>query len=361
MDSATAGLDFAAIGHQDNWDRITAFVNHVRGSVYGPLTVEKIKGIFPYFPPRDVFHVRVRSSTGKEVRGVYIDTFIDPDKLGTRFTKANITKVMQASTHAIGLGPRIVTLGGFTSIVLEGNFSPLMTGVTKFTTGNTLTAAYIVKGIEKAARLRGIDLSRSALLVIGATGDIGMACVNYFKTKCKSLLLCARNRQRLNDLAGELKVEKIDVRLSTDPGDLLPDADVILCVASDTGIPLTACKNDVLICDAGYPRNIDSRSQVTRSAVTFFGGMGQVKAGYSINPDYSSVLYKHPAPHVIHGCILEAIVLAFEGKFEPYSVGKGNISQVSIEDIYRRSVKHGIDVAPFFNDGGLWEKSDYTH
>jgi predicted amino acid dehydrogenase len=54
-------------------------------------------------------------------------------------------------------------------------------GETKFTTGNTLTAAYIVKGIEKAATGKDINLQESNVLIVGATGDIGMACVQYLE------------------------------------------------------------------------------------------------------------------------------------------------------------------------------------
>ncbi|MFZ1370678.1 MAG: hypothetical protein WAR78_09850, partial [Ferruginibacter sp.] len=58
----------------------------------------------------------------------------------------------------------------------------------------------------------------------------------------------------------------------------------------------------------------------------------------------------------IHGCILEAMVLAFENKFESFSSGKGNITTANMEEIYCLSVKHGIDVAPFYNAAGLWNK-----
>jgi hypothetical protein len=83
--------------------------------------------------------------------------------------------------------------------------------------------------------------------------------------------------------------------------------------------------------------------------------MGQVSFGYEFNPDYSQSMYYYDAPHIMHGCILEAMVLAFEKKYENYSSAKGNITTKKMEDIYALSVKHGIVLAPFYNAKGLWQ------
>lgn len=354
MDSASAGLDFAAIGHQDSWQQVTAFINSIRTTEMEMLPAEKVKSIFSFIPSRDLFRVKVRSKTGAEINGVYIETFIDPDKLGTPFIRTNITKVMNAITHAKKMGARMVTLGGFTSIVLEGDLGACSTDLTKFTTGNTLTSAFIVKGIEKASAQLGIDLNEASVLIIGATGDIGMACVNYLKSRVKQLLLCARNEQRLQKLSRELKNENIQVSCSMALQELVPEADIIISVASSSGMQLDPCKKGVLICDAGYPKNVVINFEKSIHYKLFHGGMGQVSGGYEFNPDYSETIYRYPAPNVIHGCILEAMVLAFENKFENYSAGKGNISAEKIEEVYRLGLKHGIDVAPFYNANGLW-------
>ena len=354
MDSSPPSIDFAIIGHQDSWENIAAFVNGIRTADQEELSSEKIKNIFSFIPPRDLFRVKVKSKTGAEINGVYIETFIDPDKLDTQFIRTNISKVMNAVSHAKKMGAKIVTLGGFTSIVLEGNLESFSPGETKFTTGNTLTAAYIVKGIEKAATLHDINLHESAILIVGATGDIGIACTNYLKSKVKKLLLCARNYQRLEKLSQELIKENIPVNYSVCLQDLIQEADVIICVASSTGIKIVDCKKDVLICDAGYPKNLETKIENNNGLNLFHGGMGHVSHGYNFSPDYSNNIYRFAVPYIIHGCILEAMVLAFENKFETYSAGKGNITLDRIEEIYNFSLKHGIIVAPFYNAKGLW-------
>ncbi len=354
MDSTTAGLDFAAIGHQDSWKNIGAFVNSIRTTEMEKLSDEKVKASFSYIPPRDVFRVKVKSSTGIEINGAYIETFIDPDKLDNRFIKTNISKVMQALAWAEKMGAGIATLGGFTSILLEGNLNSFSSSHTKFTTGNTLTAAYIVKGIEKAAAKYAIDIKNASILIVGATGDIGTACVQYFKHKAKKLLLCGRNIQRLENLSAKLLQEGVHVQYADAANKLTADADIVICVASTTGMQLGNYKKTVLICDAGYPKNLENNIEGC-GGYLFHGGMGQVSSGYSFNPDYSTSMYHYPAPFVIHGCILEAMVLAFEKKFESYSSGKGNITVDKMEEIYQLAIKHGIDTAPFFNEDGLWQ------
>ena len=354
MDRTSPCLDFAVIGHQDSWQTITAFVNSIRTAEQEKLSTEKIKNIFSFIPPRDLFKVHVKSKTGAEINGVYIDTFIDPDQLDTLFIRTNISKVKKAVSCAQKTGAKIVTLGGFTSIVLEGNLHSFSTSDTKFTTGNTLTAAYIVKGIEKAVSQCDINVSASAILIIGATGDIGMACVNYLKNKGRKLLLCARNSQRLEKLSQELINENIRVNYSVSLQELVPEADVIICVASSAGLKLAQCKENVLICDAGYPKNLESKIGSNAGFNLFHGGMGQVSQGFNFSPDYSNDLYRYAAPYIIHGCILEAMILAFENKFETYSYGKGNITVDRMEEIYNAGLKHGITLAPFYNENGLW-------
>ena len=346
-------LDFAAIGHQDNWQNIESFINGIRTAEFGELPQEKIRDIFGFIPPCEIFKMKVRSKTGLEINGVYIETFIDPDKLEIQHLRTNINKVTKAIEVAQKLNAKIVALGGFTSIVLEGNISTFENTEMKLTTGNTLTSAYILKGIEKAAEQLQLDLKKCHVLIIGATGDIGLACTHYLKDKVKKLLLCARNKKRLETLSNELIAQNVSFSIDTCLDNLIPEANIIISVASSMGIEITKAKKNVIICDAGYPKNIEQKMEQSDDAFLFHGGMGQIQYGYDFNPDYSNYFYKYPSPYIGHGCVLEAIVLAFENKFENYSFGKGNILSSKIDEIYAKSLKHGLELAPFYNSKGL--------
>jgi fatty aldehyde-generating acyl-ACP reductase len=189
MGYQSADIDFALIGHQDCWKKITGFVDFLSER---PLPAEKISEVYSFIPPRKIFDIEIQSITGEKVNGCYIETFISPDELGVRHWKKNVIKVKEAAACARKLHANVAALGGFTSIVLEGRNDTLNDGAsTKFTTGNSLTAAFIVKSVEKACRKFDKKLEDQQLLVIGATGDIGSACVKYFSGKVKKLLLCA--------------------------------------------------------------------------------------------------------------------------------------------------------------------------
>lgn len=347
-------LDFAVIGHQESWDDIASFMNGMRSSELPRLSLKQIKDTFPYIPPRDVFKMEVISKTGTRIKGVYIETFIEPDKLTPQYLRTNIAKVNEAIAVAQRLKAGIIALGGFTSIVLEGNLKTFDTNESKITTGNSLTSAYIVKGIEKVSEKLNLNIKTSNVLIIGASGDIGMACTDYLKNNVKCLLLCARNKRRLEGYANQISREGFSVRFHTDVSQLLPQADIVISVASSQDIEITNYKNPVIICDAGYPKNLEATIDDRKGISLFHGGMGHISYGYKFSPDYTEHFYRYPLPHIGHGCILEAVVLAFEKKFENYSSGKGNIGKKQIDEIYAMSIKHGLELAPFYNSNGLW-------
>ena len=88
MDRKLTNIDFAAIGHQDSWDKIHDFVNSIRKNDLVPLTIEEIKDTYKYIPPRKIFDVEISSTNKKcKSRGIYIETFISPDELKVRHFK----------------------------------------------------------------------------------------------------------------------------------------------------------------------------------------------------------------------------------------------------------------------------------
>jgi fatty aldehyde-generating acyl-ACP reductase len=356
MGNQPADIDFALIGHQDCWKKITGFVDFLSNGKQS-LPAEKISEVYSFIPPRRLFDIEIRSITGDKVKGCYIETFISPDELGVRYWRKNVVKVNEALACARILNAPVASLGGFTSIVLEGRNDTLNDGcVTKFSTGNSLTAAFIVKGIEKACARFNKKLQDQQLLVIGATGDIGSACVEYFSGKVKKSLLCARQEITLLKMKSELEKKGLPVSASTDITTLLPDADLIISVASSTiqNFDRSLCKNDAIICDAGYPKNLLSNLGKAFKDRLFFGGMGYVKGGYQFEPSIHHDLYDFPVKNIGHGCMLEGVVLALEKLYIPFSTGRGNITTGKIELIYSLAQKHGITVAPFFNAVTVW-------
>jgi fatty aldehyde-generating acyl-ACP reductase len=143
----TREVDFALIGHQESWRAAADVLTVLRGRERTPLPDDEVKDILPWIPPRAVCHVEATSIAGKKTRGLYIESFIPPDRLEAAYVHENLARVRGAAAYAIKAGAKIVSLGGFSSILIEGNFDQLPERHdTVFTTGNTLTVAFIVQG-----------------------------------------------------------------------------------------------------------------------------------------------------------------------------------------------------------------------
>ncbi len=377
-------VDFALIGHQESWRAAADVLAVLRGPEHAPLPDDEIKDILPWIPPRAVCHVEVGSifnssifnskiaSTklagarivGAKARGLYIDSFISPDRLEAAHVHDNIARVRGAAACAVKAGAKIVSLGGFSSILIEGNFHHLPDRHnTVFTTGNTLTVGFIVQGIKKMCALEGRNLRKSTLLIVGATGDVGSGCASCLAPLVKRVLLSARNLERLRKLAAELQAQGVQVEIATDLLEtglrtndhrrFSAEADVVICAASlaSPSLLLGRIAPDAIVCDAGYPKNLSPSAQMPGAKI-FFGGLGQITGGLRFAPDFHGILNRHPFPNVVHGCLLEGMALALEGRFESFSQGRGFITPERVEEIETMAARHGIYLAPLYNADG---------
>ena len=367
MRSERTIVDFALIGHQESWGAAADVLAVLRGSKRTPLPHSEIKDILPWIPPRAVCHVEVASiirakrggtnNEGSNAHGLYIDSFIPPDRLEAAYVHENIARVRGAAACAIQAGAKIVSLGGFSSILIEGNFDQLPERRdTVFTTGNTLTVAFIVQGIQKMCAMEGRDLQKSTLLIVGATGDVGSGCARCLAPLVRRVQLNARNVERLRRLAAELQADGVEVEIAGEFPRFSAEADVVICAASlaSSLLLLGRIAPDAIICDAGYPKNLSPSAQMLEAKI-FFGGLGQITGGLKFAPDFHGVLNRHPFPDVVHGCLLEGMALALEGRFEPYSQGRGFITPGRVGEIETIAARHGIHLAPLYNADGPLE------
>ncbi|HEV8047265.1 MAG TPA: hypothetical protein VGP35_06030 [Terriglobales bacterium] len=354
--------DFALIGHQESWRAAADVLSVLRGPQRAPLPDDEIKDILPWIPPRAVCHVEVGSITGAKACGLYIDSFIPPDRLEAAYVHENIARVRAAAACAINAGAKIVSLGGFSSILIEGNFDQLPArNNTVFTTGNTLTVGFIVQGIKKMCALEGRDLRGSTLLIVGATGDVGSGCARCLAPVVKRVLLSARNLERLRRLAAELRDDGVEVEISPPTQRVSTVADLVICAASLATPSLLPGRiaPGAIVCDAGYPKNLSPTAQMPDAKV-FFGGLGQITGGLEFAPDFHGILNRHPFPDVVHGCLLEGMTLALEGRFESFSMGRGFITPERVEEIEAIAARHGIYLAPLYNaQGPVEDENDH--
>jgi len=256
-------------------------------------------------------------------------------------------------------GAQIVGLGGFTSVVgNEGEVLSKRVSV-PLTSGNTLTSSLALDGIYKAAYVMGLSLHEATVAVIGATGDIGSICTKILSNKVRKLNIAARNEQKLNEFASNMKkYGSADVEVFKYAKDAVKNADIVLSATSSvtTIIEPSSLKSGAIVCDVAIPANIAKEVAVLRDDILVFeGGLAKLPYyGDVLNEAVKDLLPKNS----MYGCLAEAMVLALEGRFEPFSIGRGNITENKIEEIKSMASRQGIVVSDFFCGYRMFTEKD---
>lgn len=306
-------------------------------------------------------------ATVKNIRSLK-DVFIDcyaivcpllPEDMASLEEEFVLNKIVEAVKKAERLGSKIVTLGGFTSVVgNEGEAVSKRVNIA-VTSGNTYTASLVIEGITKAAYYMDLDLSGSTLAVIGATGDIGSICTKILAKKVKKINLVARNEARLIAFADDLNnANYAKVELFKYYKDAVKEADIILTVTSAISafIEPENLKSGSIVCDVAIPANIAKEVVNVRDDIFVFEG-GLAKLPYQ--SEIKDRIFNELMPSgSIYGCLAEGVVLTFEGKFENYSIGRGNITEEKVNEISKIAKKHGIQLADFFCGYKFYSEED---
>jgi fatty aldehyde-generating acyl-ACP reductase len=299
----------------------------------------------------------------RSLKGAVAGEIVTLPLLPIQFASLSEEKVLDAIEKGINLcaksGAKIVGLGGFSSVVgNEGEILSKRVSV-PLTSGNTLTASLALDGIYRAAYLMGLPLSNATVAVIGATGDIGSICTKILSKKVNKLNIAARNEQKLQEFAGagrRFGAATVDVFKYTQ--DAVCDADIVLSATSavTTIIDSANLKPGAIVCDVAIPPNIAKEVAIQRDDVLVFeGGLARLPyPGDIINKTVIDLLPRNS----IYGCIAETMTLALEGKFEAYSIGRGNITEEKLAAMKTLAANNGITVSDFLCGYKIFTEED---
>lgn len=315
----------AFIGHLSSVDRYREVLAAARGPGHRPLDREEVERSVRALDPMPISEWSFRSLTGRVVSGCYIDMFLLVDRQMS--PRSGITRVRAACREAARVGARIAALGGFSSILGEmDRASPEATETdVAFTTGNTLTAAVIAAQVE-------VHAPGAEVTVVGAAGDVGSGLCRILAARGHPLVLVGRSPGPLAALQGELPRAQL-----RSWAEAAPSVQVAVLVASavEGEIDLAAVPAGALVLDAGHPAN-------ARPAGQRYARAGRVlHAHASPVTDLPAVLSDF-APDESHACLAEALVLAFEERYEPYSRGRGQVRPDRAAEILALAGRHGI-------------------
>lgn len=285
----------------------------------------------------------VRSKTGAEAEGWLVACPLLPSQLLLDDSGLALERVVEAGGVASELGAQIVGLGAFTAIVGEGGLKVAERLDIAVTTGNTYTVATALQGTEKACELMGKRIEERRAAVMGATGSIGRACSILLSRRVSELLLVGLDKRRLEEAAAEAKGYggKAKIEVSTDPDLSLPRADVVVTVTSalDAVIRPEHLKPGAVVCDVARPRDVSKEVAKARDDVLVIEG-GLVEVPGEVNFGFDLGL----PPRVTFACLAETMILALEGRYENYSLGR-RLEVEKVEEISRLAEKHGFRLA----------------
>ncbi len=175
----------------------------------------------------------ISSVTGEKVHLTNIGIPITPDQMHRAFRQGDVRWVEEKILEAVRLarrnGSSVVGLGGYTSI-LTGQGTRIAEDRLGITSGNAMTVAIGVQALLDTAAELGLDLARSTLGALGATGNICSLYAQMMADVVPRIVLVGRAQMesRLRNVAAEIYFESFKAVLREPEG---PHAGVTAVVA----------------------------------------------------------------------------------------------------------------------------------
>ncbi len=330
-----------------------AFLTHPLGMKDVVRYAPKAKGkrepivlkILEWMPPYEASTIRgVRSLLGPEILGNFVMVPLMPIQFINLARNEVVERVKKAALLGQSLGAKMIGLGGYNSVVGRAGKDIAQALDVAVTSGNSYTVATALEGALAAAETLDVDLERSTVAVIGATGSIGSVCARFLAQKVKHLVLSARSKSRLKALAELIQKEsRTSLKVEMDLGRALAEADVVITATSSGGSIIQAehLKPGAIVCDVAVPHDVSREVQKLRPDVLVIeGGVVEVPGNVDFGLDFG-----YPKGLAL-ACMAETMVLTLENRFEDYSIGRG-LEYDRVQEIQRLATRNGFRLAGF--------------
>ena len=294
--------------------------------------------------PMLVSHITgVRSLTGAEAEGWFVGCPLTPKLLAKLPLEEVYRKIIDTVKIAEDKGAKIIGLGAHTSVVGDGGITIAKNSKIAVTTGNSFTIATGIEGSIRAADMMGIDPANAAAAVVGAAGSIGWTCAQVLAKTCAAVTLVDLSQERLDQLAPQLSGAKASISTSTDIESGIRDADIVITVSSavDEIVQPSFIKRGAVVCDIARPRDVaEAVTRARDDVLVIDGGVVEVPGGVNFNFDFGF------PPKTSYACMAETMILALEGRYENFSIGR-DLSMEKVKEIAALADKHGFRLAGF--------------
>ncbi len=328
-----------------------------------PAFMNTVEKVIAYAPPWVYSRVSgIKSPTGVEAEGWLITVGGTPKQMLSHRPEFTYRRLLQAARMAKRMGAQIMGLGAFTKVVGDAGITVAKQADIPITTGNSYSASAALWAAADAVRRMGlVKLTKGRrikgkAMVLGATGAIGSVCCRLLAKACEEVYLKGRNMAKLLALQESIKQETPDVRIhiSTRADKDIEKMDVIVTATSGAGkkvLDITKVKPGCVITDVARPLDLSSEDVAKRPDVLVIES-GEIQLPG--NPEMKDIGLPH---QVAYACLAETIVLALEGRFESFTVGR-EIEWEKVREIYRLGLKHGMKLAAISGVNGVFSDKD---
>jgi predicted amino acid dehydrogenase len=329
-----------------------------------PHVMDAVEKAMAHAPPFVYSRVTgVVSPTGDRAEGWLITVGGTPKELMSHDPEFTYKRLLAAADMAKKMGAQIMGLGAFTKVVGDAGVTVAKQGSLPITTGNSYSASGALWALQAAINRLGIAESddrgrlKGKSMVIGATGAIGSVCARLLAMASDELWLVSPESAKLLALKDEIELEnpRATIRISTNVDEQLPQMDAIVTATSAAGkkiIDIMRVKPGAVITDVARPLDLSAEDVARRPDVLV------VESG-EIQLPGAEVRMKGIGlpPHVAYACLAETIVLALEGRFETFTVGRA-IEWPKVKEIYKLGRKHGMELAAISGANGVFSDED---
>jgi predicted amino acid dehydrogenase len=328
-----------------------------------PVFMDSLEKLLAYAPPFVYSRVEgIRSPTGVEAEGWLISVGGTPKEIMGHSPEFTYRRLLAAADMAKRLGAQIMGLGAFTKVVGDAGVTVAKRAGIPITTGNSYSAsaalwaaADAVKRLDLLSRGQDGKVDGKAM-VVGATGAIGSACARLLAMSFSEVHLVSPEIGKLLTLRETILTDTPDavLHLSSKADENLRDMDLIVTATSGAGrkiLDIMKVKPGCVITDVARPLDLPPPEVAKRPDVLV------IESGEIQLPGGARMRDIGLPAGVVYACLAETIVLALEGRFETYTVGR-NIEWEKVKEIYKLGLKHGMQLAAISGVNGPYSDED---
>ncbi|MCP5207289.1 MAG: dehydrogenase [Hahellaceae bacterium] len=333
-------------------------------SKYAPGAVmDTIEKVMAYSPPFVYSKVSgIKSPTGAEAEGWLITVGGTPKEIMAHSPEFTYRRLLAAAKMAKRMGAQIMGLGAFTKVVGDAGITVAKRAPLPITTGNSYSASGALWAAHEAmAKLGLVEIGpnnkvKGKAMVVGATGAIGSVCARLLAKAFDELYMAAPESAKLLSLKEDILRETpgAKVTISTYADKHLADMDMVVTATSGAGkkiLDIMKVKPGCVITDVARPLDIPAEDVAKRPDVLV------IESGEIELPGDVKMKNIGLPQNIAYACLAETIVLALEGRFENFTLGR-NIEWEKVREIYKLGLKHGMKLASISGVNGVYTDED---